>query len=89
MPIFDETQICDFGLAKWRQYSTTKTDSRSQRGTVTHIPPENWEDINTPRTVKFDVYSFSIMLWELLTEKIPFVGADNHQGSFKSRVLCT
>lgn len=89
MPIFDGTQICDFGLAKWRQYSTTKTDSRSQRGTVTHIPPENWEDINTPRTVKFDVYSFGIMLWELLTEKIPFVGADNHQGSFKSCVLCT
>ena len=78
--LFDVTQICDFGLAKWRQYSTTKTNSRSQRGTVTHIPPENWRDINTHRTPKFDVYGFGIMLWELLTEKIPFVGADNCQG---------
>jgi len=73
-------QICDFGLAKWHLFSTTKTDSKSQRGTVTHIPPENWRDINTPRTVKFDVYSFGIMLWELLAGQIPFVGADNRQG---------
>ena len=74
-------QICDFGLAKWRQYSTTKTNSRSQRGTVTHIPPENWRDINTTRSPKFDVYGFGIMLWELLSEQVPFTGPDGRQGS--------
>jgi len=41
-------------------------------GTVTHIPPEIWKDVNQPRTVKYDVYSFAVLLWELLTEEEPF-----------------
>jgi len=39
---------------------------------MTHIPPEKWIDINQPRTVKYDVYSFAVLLWELLTEQEPF-----------------
>ena len=67
------TQVCDFGLAKWKDYSQTHTNSRSNRaGTVTHIPPEIWIDINNPRTVKYDVYSFAVLLWELFTEEKPF-----------------
>ena len=66
-------QICDFGLAKWKAYSQTNTDSRSRRPeTITHVPPEKWIDINQPRTVKYDVYSFAVLLWELLTEQQPF-----------------
>ena len=66
-------QICDFGLAKWKAYSQEHTDSHSKRkGTVTHIPPEKWIDINQPRTVKYDVYSFAVLLWELLAEEPPF-----------------
>jgi len=66
-------QICDFGLAKWKAYSDTNTASRSKRGgTVTHTPPEIWQDINNPRTVKYDVYSFAVLLWELITGKEPY-----------------
>ena len=39
---------------------------------MTHTPPEIWKDINHPRTVKFDVYSFGVFLWELITEEKPF-----------------
>jgi len=66
-------QICDFGLAKWKAYSQTYTASRSRRGgTVTHTPPEIWQDINNPRTVKYDVYCFAVLLWELITEEQPY-----------------
>ena len=66
-------QICDFGLAKWKAYSDTNTTSRSKRvGTVTHTPPEIWRDINELRTVKYDVYSFAVLLWELITEEQPY-----------------
>ena len=41
-------------------------------GTITHIPPENWRDINTCPTEKYDIYSFGILLWELLSENHPF-----------------
>jgi len=66
-------QICDFGLAKWKDYSQTNTSSRSKRrGTVSHTPPESWNDINCPRTDKYDVYSFAVLLWELFSEDTPF-----------------
>jgi hypothetical protein len=72
-------KICDFGLSKWKQYSTIKTNSRSMRGTVTHIPPETWADINCRRTSKYDVYSFGVLLYELLTEKLAFDQAMTEQ----------
>jgi serine/threonine protein kinase len=71
-------KICDFGLSKWRQYSTIRTPSRTVRGTVTHIPPENWTNINQRRTTKYDMYSFGIMLWELLSEKAPYGDASSN-----------
>jgi len=39
---------------------------------VTHTPPEIWQDINNPRTVKYDVYCFAVLLWELITEEQPY-----------------
>jgi len=66
-------QICDFSLSKWKQYSQSHTSSRSKRGgTVTHTPPEIWQDITQRRTVKCDVYSFGILFWELITEETAF-----------------
>jgi len=49
-----------------------KTQRKSLVGTVTHIPPENWRDINTEPTEMYDVYSYGILLWELLSERQPF-----------------
>jgi len=36
------------------------------------MAPEVFKDASCPRTVKYDVYSFSILLWELLSEKKPY-----------------
>jgi len=65
-------QICDFGLAKWRQQAATQTTIGKRRGTVAYMAPEVFRDATSPRTVKYDVYSFGMLLWELLSEKTPF-----------------
>jgi len=62
----------DIGLDEWRDFSETQTHSYSRRAqTVTHIPPEIWKYDDDP-TVKCDVYSFAVLLWELLAEQQPF-----------------
>ena len=65
-------QICDFGLAKWKQQAATQTTTGRRCGAIAHMAPEAFKDPGVPRTVKYDVYSFGILLWELLTEKKPF-----------------
>jgi len=62
-------QICDFGLAKWIEQAATQTDTRVRCGTIAYMAPEVFKDPSTPRTTKYDVYSFGILLWELLTEQ--------------------
>ena len=82
-------QICDFGLAKWKAYSKTNTNSRSNRaGTITHIPPESWINVNHPRSVKYDVYSFGVLLWELFTEEKPFKHGIDGISCVDNKLLC-
>ncbi|XP_035679812.1 receptor-interacting serine/threonine-protein kinase 1-like [Branchiostoma floridae] len=68
-------KIADLGLAKWRTFSKKYMKKRSKdrtAGTITHIPPENLLDINKKATETFDVYSFGILLWEIITGKEPY-----------------
>jgi len=65
-------QICDFGLAKWKREAATQTRTETRRGTVAYMAPEVFKNASMPRTIKYDVYSFGILLWELLTGNIPF-----------------
>ena len=70
-------QICDFGLAKWKQEAATQTSTGTRQGTSAYMAPEVFKGLSCPRTVKYDVYSFGILLWELLSEKRPFdIGTD-------------
>jgi len=36
------------------------------------MAPEVFKDPSLPRTVKYDVYAFGILLWELLSGQKPF-----------------
>ena len=67
-------QICDFGLAKWKQETETLTKSGTAPGTIAYMAPERFTDPFTSRTVKYDVYSFGSFLWELLSGKNPYEG---------------
>jgi serine/threonine protein kinase/WD40 repeat protein len=69
-------KITDFGLA--RKLSGTATGDGPEDadletcGTPAYMPPEQWSAASKA-TVTADVYSFGVMLFEILTERRPFV----------------
>eukprot|EP00002_Diphylleia_rotans_P037713 TRINITY_DN8454_c1_g1_i1.p1 TRINITY_DN8454_c1_g1~~TRINITY_DN8454_c1_g1_i1.p1 ORF type:complete len:184 (+),score=45.09 TRINITY_DN8454_c1_g1_i1:55-606(+) len=60
--------VCDFGFARTKAFNNIMTKC----GTMTHEAPEIL--LGLPYDEKADVYSFAIVLWEMLTGKIPFLG---------------
>ncbi|XP_029930715.1 receptor-interacting serine/threonine-protein kinase 2 [Myripristis murdjan] len=74
-------KIADFGLSKWRQLSVSKgsgSKPTEMGGTVIYMPPEEYEPSSTRRAdVKHDMYSYAIIMWEVLSRRIPFEDATN------------
>ncbi|KAJ8276905.1 hypothetical protein GJAV_G00069220 [Gymnothorax javanicus] len=74
-------KIADFGLSKWRQLSISKASGSKppeMGGTVIYMPPEKYEPSKTrPADVKHDMYSYAIIMWEVLSRRIPFEDATN------------
>ncbi|XP_017652247.1 receptor-interacting serine/threonine-protein kinase 2 isoform X2 [Nannospalax galili] len=74
-------KIADFGLSKWRMMSLSQ--SRSSRsapegGTIIYMPPENYEPGQKSRaSVKHDIYSYAVIMWEVLSRKQPFEEVTN------------
>ncbi|XP_077349117.1 receptor-interacting serine/threonine-protein kinase 2 isoform X2 [Lithobates pipiens] len=70
-------KIADFGLSKWRMLSQSFSDHKPAGGTIIYMPPEMYEpNINTSRgSVKHDMYSYAIIMWEVLSRKQPYEGA--------------
>jgi len=62
-------KVCDFGIAKFKDRTFVSTVN-GQAGTPAYMAPELFDGANV--TEKVDVYSFSILLWECLTGKIPW-----------------
>ena len=65
-------QMCDFGLAKWKQQAATQTTTGKRCGSVAYMAPEVFKDPSVSRTTKYDVYSFGVLLWEMLLGQKPF-----------------
>ncbi|KAL4648449.1 receptor-interacting serine/threonine-protein kinase 2-like [Arapaima gigas] len=74
-------KIADFGLSKWRQLSISKSSGSKppeMGGTVIYMPPEEYEPSKTKRAdVKHDMYSYAIIMWEVLARRVPFEEATN------------
>lgn len=68
-------KVGDFGLSRLKHetYLTTKTG----KGTPQWMAPEVLR--NEPSDEKSDVYSYGIILWELVTEKIPWESLNSMQ----------
>eukprot|EP00270_Netrium_digitus_P007616 TRINITY_DN2229_c0_g1_i1.p1 TRINITY_DN2229_c0_g1~~TRINITY_DN2229_c0_g1_i1.p1 ORF type:complete len:329 (+),score=92.31 TRINITY_DN2229_c0_g1_i1:141-1127(+) len=62
-------KLCDFGVA--RAEAGNPMDMTSETGTVRYMAPEVLD--HKPYTKKVDVYSFGIVLWEIVTCEIPFL----------------
>uniref|UniRef100_H3CQW2 Receptor-interacting serine/threonine-protein kinase 2 n=1 Tax=Tetraodon nigroviridis TaxID=99883 RepID=H3CQW2_TETNG len=73
-------KIADFGLSKWRQLSVSRgsgSKPTEMGGTVIYMPPERYDASKSHRAdVKHDMYSYSIIMWEVLSRQIPFEASE-------------
>lgn len=78
-----EIKILDFGAAKWiDDRAITLTEEGSIIGTLTYMSPEQLEgsrDIDH----RSDVYSFALIIYKILTGKLPFIGDNPMQIAVK------
>ena len=71
-----EPLVSDFGLAKWLGDNTDLTRTLTTFGTPGYIAPEQAEGTTSDLTPAPDVYSLGAILFNLLANRPPFVGAN-------------
>ncbi len=64
--------LSDFGLARLRSDTAAITQSGMVMGTWPYMAPEQWKGKELDR--RADVYSLGVMLFEMLTGRLPFMG---------------
>uniref|UniRef100_H3CQR3 Ankyrin repeat and kinase domain containing 1 n=1 Tax=Tetraodon nigroviridis TaxID=99883 RepID=H3CQR3_TETNG len=69
-------KISDFALIRWEEgmSKTLFMESLTARGNISYIPPETFMQSSDPPGPAYDVYSFAIIIWEILTQQKPFAG---------------
>jgi TolB-like protein/tRNA A-37 threonylcarbamoyl transferase component Bud32 len=71
-----EPLVSDFGLAKWLDTNRDLTKSLTTFGTPGYIAPEQAEAVASDLAPAADVYSLGAILFDLLTGRLPFLGAN-------------
>ncbi len=77
-----QVKIMDFGLAKLKG-ATKLTKTRSTLGTLAYMSPEQAQGEEVDQ--RSDIFSFGVVLYELLTGKLPFGG--EHQAAIVYSVI--
>ncbi|CAH9103123.1 unnamed protein product [Cuscuta europaea] len=81
----DSLKLADFGLAREETLTEMMT---AETGTYRWMAPELYSTVTLRQgekkhyNNKVDVYSFGIVLWELLTNRMPFEGMSNLQAAY-------
>lgn len=81
----NNVKLADFGFAREESLTEMMT---AETGTYRWMAPELYSTVTLRRgekkhyTNKVDVYSFGIVLWELLTNRMPFEGMSNLQAAY-------
>uniref|UniRef100_A0A3Q3J059 Protein kinase domain-containing protein n=1 Tax=Monopterus albus TaxID=43700 RepID=A0A3Q3J059_MONAL len=69
-------KISDYGLIHWEEDMSKNMfmEILTARGSINYIPPETFSQWPDPPGVTFDIYSFGIVVWEILTQQKPYAG---------------
>lgn len=65
-------KVCDFGIARDLNATSSVTGTGQSLGTAAYISPEQWA--GEPATPSVDLYALGCTLYELLTGQLPFQG---------------
>ena len=72
----DWVKIVDFGISNLVQGTKKLTKTGRMVGTPVYIAPEQLKD--RPIDIRTDLYAVGVMMFEMLTGKVPFDGESPH-----------